>query len=184
MKIEHKRILKLATILLSSLFIASVSASVYYTMFMNATVGVAANKVQFWAGSDFATAGGSISDARQKVTFSSMDGLNGSVTTITDPVRINNTDSSNGYTIELKLDSWTGDTETDLYYVNVTMYDGSTKKGDTIYLVPGGSGQVSTTGQQTIAAGANWRVQWDIYWKGSATASDSVTVNLKLEVTS
>jgi hypothetical protein len=186
MKLNYKRSFKLITILVSSLLIGTVSASVYYTMFMNATVGVAGNKVQFWAGDDFTTAGGSITDARQKVTFSSMNGINGSITTITDPVKINNTDGSSPHTIELKLDSWTGDSfSAKLYYINITMYDATNAaKGNEIYLVPGGSGQVSTTGTQSMPVNAVWRVQWEIYWKGAATASDSITINLKLEVTS
>ncbi|MEM2105109.1 MAG: hypothetical protein QXV21_01390 [Candidatus Bathyarchaeia archaeon] len=185
MKTNIKRILKLAMLLLSSLLIASVSASVYYTMFMTATVGVAGNKVQFWEGADFSAVGGLISDARQKVTFSNMNGLNGSLTTISDPVRINNTDTSNTHTIELKLDSWTGTGSTPLYYIDITIYAANnTKLGNSIHLVPGGSGQVETTGQLTMLAGEVWRVQWDIYWKGEATSNDNVTVSLKLEVSS
>jgi len=184
MKINYKKSLKLITLLITSILIATVSASTYSTMFMNATVGVTGNKVQFWEGADFSDVGGSITDARQKVTFSSMNGQNGSLTTISDPVEINNTDSTNGYNIALKLDSWTGNSSTVLYYINITMYDGTTKKGTTIYLLPGGSGQVETTGQQPIPASAVWKVQWDIYWQGTATTSDSVTVNLKLEVSS
>jgi len=181
-QIRGKKSLKLLFLLMTSLLVASVSASIYYTMYMNATIGVAGNVVQFWAGGDTTTVGGSITDARQKVTFSSMNGKNGSLTTISDAVRINNTDTLNDHTIELKLSSWTGNSSSVLNYINVTMYDGITKKGNSIYLVPGGSGQVTTTGNQTITAGTNWRVQWDIYWKGTATTSDSVSVNLLLIV--
>jgi hypothetical protein len=185
MKINIKKSLKFITLLLSSLLIASVSASVYYTMFMTATVGVTGNKVQFWEGTDFGRVGGSITDARQKVTFSGMNGLNGSLTTISDPVKINNTDTANAHNIELKLDSWSGTASTPLYYINVTIYAANgTKLGNNIYLVPGGSGQVETTGQLTMLASEVWRVQWDIYWKGEATTSDQVTVSLKLEVSS
>jgi len=184
MKTNIKKSIKLITLLISSLLIASVSANVYYTMFMTATVGVTGNKVQFWEGDDFSNVGGSITDARQKVTFNTMNGQNGSLTTISDPVKINNTDSSSTHTIELKLDSWTGTASTPLYYINVTIYAANgTKLGDNIHLVPGGSGQVETTGPLTMLANEVWRVQWDIYWKGTATTSDSVTVNLKIEVT-
>ena len=185
MNINYKKSTKLLILLISTLFIASVSASIYYTMFMDATVGVSGNKVQFWAGADNGTVGCSITDARQKVTFSSMNGMNGSLTTISDPVKINNTDSGSAHTIELKLDTWTGTGGTPLYYINITLYNiGDVKQGNNIYLVPGGSGQVDTTGQVSIAASAVLRVQWDIYWMGTATTSDSVTVNLKLEVSS
>lgn len=183
-QIRSSKSLKLLFLVLSSLLIASVSASIYYTMYMNTTVGVAGNKVKFGPGTDFTTSGGTISNANQTVTFTSMDGQIGSLATISDPVNINNTDASNAHNIELKLSSWTGNTQTHLYYINVTMYDGSTKKGANIYLVPGGSGQVSTTGVVSIPAIAVWRVQWDIYWNGDATISDSVTVNLQLVVSS
>jgi hypothetical protein len=183
MKTNYKKMLKFIMLLVSALFIASASASIYYTMFMRATVGVAGNKVQFWAGADFSNVGGAITDARQKVTFSNMNGLNGSLTTISDPVRINNTDASNSYTIELILDSWDGTSETPLYYIDITIYaQNGTKLGNSIHLVPGGSGQVETTGQLKMLAGEVWRVQWDIYWKGEATTDDSVTVSLKLKV--
>lgn len=182
MKINYKKTLKMTTLLIMSILIATVSAATYYTMFMDADVGVAGNKVRFVAGADFGNVSGSITDSSQKVSFGSMDGVNGSLTTITDPVRVNNTDISNSYAIELYLDSWTGIAATPLYYINVTMYDGATKKGDSIYLVPGGAGQVDTTGQQTLPANASWSVQWDIYWNGTATGADSVTVNLKLKV--
>jgi hypothetical protein len=183
MKINIKKSLKLVTLLISSLLIASASASVYYTMFMTATVKVAGNKVQFWEGADFNSVDGSITDARQKVTFNNMNGLNGSLTTISDPVEINNTDTSSAHTIELKLDSWSGTGSTPLYYINITIYAANgTKLGNNIYLVPGGSGQVETTGPLTMLASEVWRVQWDIYWKGEATTNDQVTVSLKLEV--
>jgi len=182
MKIEYKKLLKIVVLLITSLLIATVSAATYYTMFMDATVGVAGSKVQFWEGADFDDVGGAITDGRQKVSFSSMNGQNGSLTTVSDPVKINNTDSGNSYTVELKLDSWTGTAATPMYYINITMYDGSTKMGENIYLVPGGAGQVDTTGNQTLPASTDWRVQWDLYWNGTATSSDSVTVNLHLVV--
>jgi len=189
---ELKRIIgsksvKLMLLLLSSLFIASVSASVYYTMYMNTTVGVAGNKVQFWPGTDFSTAGGTISNARQKVTFTSMDGQIGSLATISDPVNINDSDISNPHNIELKLDSWTGASQTHLYNITITMYNAlNVTQGNSIVLVPtiGSGTQVTTTGIVSIPAGAIWRVQWGIYWNGAATISDTVNIDLLLVVSS
>jgi hypothetical protein len=184
-QIRGKKSLKLLFLLLTSLLISSVSASIYYTMFMNATIGVTQNKIKFTPGADYLSVGGSITDNNQTVTFSSMSGQIGSLTNITDPVRIRNTDSGSNHTIELKLGSWTGNTyTTQLYYINVTIYDTSSnlKEGNTIHLVPGGSNQVSTTGRVFPPANALWRVEWDIYWTGSATTSNSVTVDLQLVV--
>jgi hypothetical protein len=184
-KIWGKKSLKLLFLLLASLLVSSVSASVYYTMFMSATVGVSGNKVQFWPGTDFSSTGGGITNARQEVTFTQMNGLNGSKTTYTDPVNINNTDATHGYGIDLELGSWTGSSSTPLYNITITMYNSptaGTKEGDSIVLVPGGNGQPSSTGNVTIAAGTAWRVQWDIWWNGTATAGDTVSVNLQLVV--
>jgi len=185
MELKHIRgskSLKLLFLLLTSLLIASVSASVYFTLYMNATVGVTGNKVQFWAGDDLTQGrvAGSITDARQKITFTSMNGLNGSKTTYTDTVLINNTDTSD-HSIELKLGSWTGTGATPMYNITISMYNATTKKGNSVVLVPGGAGQVTTTGNQTINHGT-WRVQWELFWKGTATTSDSVNVYLQLMV--
>lgn len=184
-QIRSSKSLKLLFLLLASLLIASVSASIYYTMHMNATVGVAGNKVQFIAGKDYTSAGGSITDSEQTVTFGSMNGEIGNLATISDPVNITNTDASNPYNIELKLGSWTGISSTPLYYIDITIYDvANIKQGVSIHLVPNGSGQVVTTGVVSIPASAMLHVEWDIYWTGAATTASSVSVNLLLVVSS
>jgi hypothetical protein len=152
-------------------------------MFMNATVGAVGGKVQFWAGTDFSYAGGNITNSRQKVTFTSMNGVSGALTTIMDPVNINNTDT-NPHTIDLELGTWTGTSSTPLYNISITMYSGGTQEGNSIVLTPSGAGEVTTTGQVSITGGAVWSVEWNIYWEGTATASNSVTVDLQLIVSS
>jgi hypothetical protein len=157
----------------------------YYTMYMNATVSTITNKVTFTPGNDYGATGGSITNNNQTVTFASMNGAIGGNTTYTDPVRIHNTDIS-GHSIELKLGSWTGVSGMPLYNITIRMYDYATNatEGASIVLTPTGAGQVTTTGQRNIPAGALWRVQWSIYWEGTATADSSVTVDLQLIVIS
>jgi hypothetical protein len=180
--LKNKKSLKIAVMLLTSLLIASVSASTYFTMLMDANVTVTgANLVVFSPGSDWGSS--SMGDGNQTCTLA-LSGGAGSIATYPDPVTINNTDTSNGYTLNLKLDSWDGNAQSQLNYINVTVYNavsGGTQQGDTIYLVPGGSGQVETTGDLTMPASATWRVEWIIYWKSTATV-ETVTVNLKLDV--
>jgi hypothetical protein len=180
--IKNKKSLKIAILLLSSLLIAGVSASTYYTMLMTGSVTVTgANKVVFSPGTDW-SASSTMGDANQTCTLA-LSGGNGTIATYPDPVTINNTDTAD-HTINLQLDSWNGDSQTHLNYINITMYNavsGGTAQGSTIHLVPGSSSPTETA-SQTISAGGTWRVEWTIYWSGTATGSDSVTVNLKLIV--
>ena len=181
---KMRKCLKLLTLLISSLLIAAASASTY-NMFMSATVGVKATEMSFVLHNpDYTTCGGAITDNNQKVTFSSMMGMQGGET-IYNPVDINNANDTAGHLIELKLDSWTGVVGTPLFNITITMYDGATPKGASIVLIPGGTGQVETSGDQTIPLTTTWQVEWKIYWTGDATpGSDSVQVNLLLVIKS
>lgn len=185
MNINYKRSLKFLTLLIMSILIATVSASTYYTMFLHShNIGVdTGNKVYFTQGSDW-TGTSAMGDGNQTVTLDSLKGGNGTAATIRDPLRIYNNDTTD-HTINLKLDSWDGNSQGQLNYINVTLYDavptGGNAKGQTIYLLPGGSGQVNETGTQTITSGSTWRVEWVIYWKSTAV-SQTVNVDLKIEV--
>lgn len=182
MKLNLKKSLKIVTLLITAAFIATASAATYYTMLMDANVSVSGgNQVVFSPGTDWGSS--TMGDGNQTCTLD-LSGGNGTIATYPNPVTINNTDTSNGYTINLQLDSWDGNGETELNYINVTVYNdvaAGTQQGATIYLVPGGSGQVETTGDLSIPASGTWRVEWIIYWKSTAT-SETVTVNLKLVV--
>jgi hypothetical protein len=182
MKINYKKGLKLTILLITSLLIATVSAGTYYTMYMHATnIGVeTGSKAAFTPGSQWPT-GSSMGAGNQTVTLDGMKGQNGTATTIEDPVRIRNIGASS---INLKVLSWDGETQTKLNYINITLWDtvpsGGNQKGNTIYLVPG-SGDVTETGAQPIGANAIWRVQWTICWKSDAS-TETVNVELILEV--
>ena len=179
--IKSKKSLKIITLLITSLLIAVVSASTYYTMLMDADIDVSTgNKVVFSPGTEWS---GTMGDGNQTCSLS-LSGGNGTIATYTDPVIINNTDTSNGYTINLQLITWDGNAQSELNYINVTVYNDAsagTQEGNTIYLVPGGSGQVETTGDLALPLSGEWRVEWIIYWKSTAS-SETVTINLKLVV--
>jgi hypothetical protein len=183
MKINIKKSMKLLTLLVSSVLIATVSASTYYSMFMTANVGVSgANKIYFTPGVDW---GSSVMGGGNQTVTLALNGQNGTATIISDPVRIYNNDTSDHY-INLKLISWDGESQSQLNYINITLYNavtGGTAQGNTIYLVPG-AGDVTETGTVTIGTGETWRVEWVVYWKPEAAASETVQVDLKLEITS
>ena len=182
MKINYKKILKLVTLLVTSLLIATVSAATY-NMFMDATVGVTATELSFAENApDFTTCGGTLSDSDQRVTFSTMNGKPG-VEAIYNPVNIAN-GAVAAHDIELVLDSWTGAAQTNLYSITVTMYNGGTPQGNSIVLYPTGEGtSVTTSGTVNIAISGTWQVEWKVYWKGTAVpGTDTVDVALLLIV--
>jgi uncharacterized protein YdeI (BOF family) len=181
-KIRSMKALKLLGLLISALFIATASAALYSQMFMYSHVTVQSHFCQFVEGANDTDVSADISTYGEEVTFDNMVGCNGSLITYIGAVNITNTNSTGSVNVELKLHEWTGNSTTQLRYINVTMYDtsGETQKGDMLSLLPGGGG-VTTSGQEPILAGAMWRVQWDIFWWGNATAgTHTVDVTLVL----
>ena len=181
MNANIKKGLKIITLLITAAVIATASAGTYYTMFMTGSVGIAGNEVIFTQGTDW-SAGSSMGGGSQTVTLS-LAGSKGAITTISDPVNIKN-NGAGDHSVNLQLNSWDGESETDLNYIHVTIYNaasGGTAQAATIQLVPGGA-DVTQTGSVTIPADGVYRVEWVIYWKDTAT-TETVTVNLKLDVT-
>ena len=185
---KMRKCLKLLTLLISSLLIATVSSQVYNYMFMDATVGVETTGMSFVEGTNpnFTETGGELFDNNQRVTFSGMNGTPGSPVNYSEPVMINNADTdAAGHDIELVLDSWTGDAEPNLYNITISMYNSTnTQQGNSIVLVPGGVGQVETSTDVNIGPSTSWRVEWIVWWNGNATTTDSVQVSLQLVVKS
>jgi hypothetical protein len=188
MNINYRKSLKLVTLLITSLLIATVSASVYNYMYIHSTIGVEGNPVKFAPGTDYALAKGSgagISGDNQSVAFAGMTGINGTLKTYTDPLKINNTHSTNSYTVQVRVDgTWTENPH--IKYVNITMFD-NTSGADLgcISLVPSGGNSTAFSGAGTTMTGLTvWRVQWDIFWESTATDTDTTTVNLRVDVSS
>ena len=180
---KMRKCLKLLSLLISSLLIATVSAYTY-NMFIDATVGVTATEMSFAEGTDFTDCGGSLLDNNQRVTFSTMNGKPG-VEAIYNPVDISNGIGA-AHNIELVLDTWTGADQPNLYNITVTMYNGATLEGASIVLYPTLEGtSVTTSGTVNIAISTTWQVEWKVYWKGTAVpGTDTVDVALLLIVQS
>jgi uncharacterized protein YdeI (BOF family) len=181
-KIRSIKALKLLGLLISALLIATASATLYTQMFMYSHVTVQSHFCQFVTGVNDTDVSADISTYGEEVTFDNMVGCNGSLVTYIGAVNITNTNATGSVNVELKLDTWDGEGKWPLRYINVTMYDtsGDIQKGEMLSLLPGG-GDVTTSGKVSILAGAMWRVQWDVFWWGNATAgTDTVDVTLVL----
>ncbi|MGQ9460212.1 MAG: hypothetical protein ACUVRA_03150 [Candidatus Bathyarchaeaceae archaeon] len=179
-KIRSMKALKLLGLLISAMIIATASAALYSQMFMYSHVTVVGHFCKFTEGANTTYVGGNIASDGEEVKFTDMKGCNGSLVTYVQAVNITNGSSTESRTIELKLQSWNGEGQFKLRYINVTMYDGNTQKGEMLKLLPG-AGDVTTSGKVEIAANGKWRIQWDIFWWGNATAgTDTVDITLVL----
>jgi signal peptidase I len=185
MKMYYKKSLKIVTLLVTTLLIATASATVYNYLYITSTIGVQGDPIKFTPGADYISAKGTaqgISSDNQTVAFNGMIGVNGTLRTYSDPLRIRNTDPTNSYTVQVRVDgTWTENSN--IKYINITIINYSNNETlGRISLVPGGGNTTAFAGSGiTMGPNALWRVQWDIFWLSSATSSDTTTVNLRLD---
>jgi len=176
MKLDLRKSTKLVIVIISSLLIASVSATVYNYMYQDATIGVEAMSLEWLAGTDATDAGTQIDEATASLT--DMKGPPNGTREYTDPLRVNNTGASST-TFDLLIDQISGDTgEMDSVYVRLYNVTNSASMGN--LTVWSGGAQGSDLTSLTITADTEWRFQWEIKWRANATVADSLIVNLKL----
>ncbi|MBS7616951.1 hypothetical protein KEJ45_07125 [Candidatus Bathyarchaeota archaeon] len=175
MKPNYKKILKLTTLVITSLLIATVSAEVYNNLFLTASVGVEGlNLVWDKTGID----SGVLADiSGATCTLSGLNAPKGGSRTYSKAIGINATATT---TFGIEVVSVTGDGTSNLDYIFIEIYDGSNNlKGN---LTVWNEGAKGNTPVQNLSINANeaWRLEWHIAWKTTAAESDSVTVSLKV----
>ncbi|MBT0159987.1 hypothetical protein G4O51_08375 [Candidatus Bathyarchaeota archaeon A05DMB-2] len=182
--LNNKKSLKIVTLLISSLIIATVSAASYSELFMygnSITIGTAS--VKFTTGANTTQLGGAdaINAAGTIVTFDQIQIAPGDVATYDEAVNVTNSAGASK-TITISVESISGDFSTNFDYLNITRIagDGSTK-GTSIEIVSTGS-NVTTTDGQTMTAGEIWAIRWELKAKPDATIGESFTIALKVTV--
>jgi hypothetical protein len=183
MNAKYKKSLKLVTLLITSLIIATVAADTYSELFMygsDITIGTA--KVTFTAGDDTGTISSGITSAGTEVTFDTMPLIEPGETRIYNEA-VNITNGATGpKTITIDYVSVTGDFETDFDYVNITMIDADNNtKGNSIEIISGGA-DVTTTGGESMTNGEVWAVRWIIKAKTDAVTDNKFSITLKVTV--
>jgi hypothetical protein len=179
MNISYKKSAKLILLLISTLLIASASAAIYNYMNLNASIGVEGMTLEWINGADNGTAGVQINGVTS--TLTNLKGPANGTRTYGDPVRLNNTGISD-VTFDLQIDQVTGDTsEMDSIIVRLYNYTNDYSWGN-LTVWSGGSQGSDLTSLTIGANGTQWRFQWEITWKSTATTSHSVTANLKVRV--
>jgi len=178
MNINYKKSLKLITLLITSILIATVSASIYDYMYLNADVGVEGMSLDWILGSDNATAGTQINGVTAALT--ELKGPPNGTRIYADPVRINNTGAS-AISFDLLVDTVSSDTDQlDSIIVRIYSLNTTTWVRNVTVWSSGAKGDDETG--LSIPSDNMWRFQWEITWKSTATTSHSVTVNLKIKV--
>jgi len=176
---HFRRSAKLLTLLLTSLLIGTASAAVYNYLYMDVTpVKVYKAKVCFDEGDDATAAGVTIGTNQTYAEVRSLSGWPNATRVYEDPARINNTDTTKSFTIELKVNSYTGDkTQVDSFVIKLI----DTVEGQKGTLTVTAAGD--TTGALTIDSSEIWRLQFEIKWKAGARPSHQVQLVLELTVT-
>jgi hypothetical protein len=182
-RIALKRSVKLLTLLLTSMIIATASAAVYNYMYMQSNdISVKTAKVTFQSAADSTAAGFTAGTNNTYASFNSMAGWPNATRTYEAACGIQNSHTSS-VTIELKFDQagdWSGDTgQVDSITVILRDSAGGTQQGSTVTVGSAGS----STGAQSIPASTTWVVEWNIKWNANAQATHQVSVTLMLIVT-
>jgi len=176
MKLNYKRSLKLMTLLISTILIASVSATTYMYMYMQSgQISITTGGLEWLKGSD-ANAGTTI--AGNTITGLSLDVLNGTEQFFNFTLYIKNVDAATAHTFSIEVTSSSGVTSY-FDYMYLKLYDNSTNTYENqIDLLTQGS-KVSGL---TINGNGVWRVSF--YTKAkSAYTSGTVTFTVKLTYT-
>jgi hypothetical protein len=186
MNAKYKKTLKIVTLIITSLIIATVSAASYSELFMYGTdITIGSAGVIFTAGSDTSevTGGTGIVSPYTTVTFDNMTNIQpGETRTYSEAVNITN---SAGVTKDVSIDldgSLSGAFSDNFDYIYISMVNGTgTTQGTQIQLLPTGS-NVTSTGSVSMSDGEVWSVSWIIKAKIDATDGQAVSLTLKVTV--
>ncbi len=177
MNAKYKKSLKIITLLVSALLIATVSADVYNYLNFSAGVGVEGLTLNW----DATTIDTGLSADIQGVlcTLTGLKGPAGGTRTYNTAINLTSTAAT---TFDIEVVSVTGGGSTDLTSIVVRIYDesgGDTLKG-TLDVFSGGSAGTTPVTDLSMTGADSWRLEWDITWASTATVGDSVTVTLQV----
>jgi hypothetical protein len=179
MKTNIKKSLKLATLLIASILIATASATVYTQMFLSANVGVAGLSLKWEQGTN---ANVTCDIVGSTCTLTGLKGYPGQTAIYNDTVRVTNA-GSGVVTFNMTTTQCQGSTA-NLTSIYVKIYNGT--DDSLLYTLAvwesGAIGDPLTN--LTINAGVTWKLSWEITWSNNAVISDSVDVAIRLDVAS
>jgi hypothetical protein len=176
-KVLSSKALKLLTLLLTSMLIASASAAVYYSISMEPTVTISQAVVQFAQGSDWSHVAGSIGTNNTWCSLS-LKAYPNATLTYEQPLNISNTDLSNSHQFRLR-------------HVSITPVDGSASVSNFTFInfVIKSTAGVSQASFNYTTSGDNWDIpsttsylvlpantEWIIYIETKAAAGATIDI--------
>jgi len=180
-ELPAKKTMKLLTLLLTSLLIASVSAAVYYSMVMEPTVTIYTAAVIFEAGADDSSNACNVTvDTDPTYVSLALKAYPNVTLTYTEPLNISNTDNS-AHNVYLSHVSITPDGTADV--ANFTFINFTLNSQDFDYTVSGNNWQTpSDMSPQSLPASTEWIVTIETRAAAGATAGIDVTIVIEVDV--
>lgn len=187
-KILHRKEMKLITLLLTSLLIASASAAMYFSLTMTSTIQVYKAQVYFVKGSDNGQEGlvVTLDGTNTTASLSGLRAYANATFTYTDPVRVRNNGS---VTAQLRLVPEVNPSANPEDFEYVKFLLNATTSGDRKWLNytsngvswtnPSGSTSWTTTG---ILATNEWPIVVMTKANATAVAGQTVTISIKVDV--
>jgi len=177
-KMLSSKSMKLLTLLLTSMLIATVSASVYYSLSLQSTVTVGAPVVKFVTATDYPS-GSALTDSWVRLNLKSYPNA---TLTYERAINISNTAAASK-TFRLTPSDPTGDPSSNWDYVKFLVYNNAIPgvlQGELDYT--GGVSWTNTgqTSLMTIGAGAEWTIK--VITKSPSGATQSAVCNILISV--
>lgn len=174
MKMDYKKTLKLITLLLSSLLIATVSAQVYTYMYIDGSVTISTDKGLRWVQGDSAPSGTSIAGSTVTLPLAVN---NGTTTNFTHVLYLQNLDAS-AHSVLINITTAATSSKYETNGFNLTIYTNST--------TPTYIGQLDVLSTSSyysgsIAVSEVWHITFELYTKTDASGSDSFDVQFRYE---
>jgi len=171
MKLNYKKSLKLITLLITSLLIATVSAQAYRFLYIEGTVSISTTGLK-WVEGDSGGSDVTITGSTAAVTLSIS---NGTTANFTHYLYLENLDASD-YTLIINITSAASSSLYESNGFNMTIYNNSTEAHiDTL--------DVLTTDSYsgTVTASVVWHITFEVATATDASGSDNFTIQFRYE---
>jgi hypothetical protein len=182
MNVKFKKSLKIVSLLITAIFIASGSVYAYSQLFMYGTITITDNRVILVNGDDTLTiSSNGVEDYGTTVTFDQVNIAKDELLTYDQAVKIQN-NAGSAKDIDLEVTSLTGPFSSNFDYIYITVFDTTpAQTGAQIQMLPSGT-NVTSTGTLSIPDGQTWTVQWIIKASVDATATEAILMTVQLTV--
>jgi len=183
-KLLFRREMKLVTLLLTSMLIATASASVYYSMIMQPAVTITGAKLRFVQGSDWP--GGTLGTNATWVGVN-LNAYPNATLTYDQPLNISNTDSAS-HTFRLRYVSITPASGTvsvsNFTFINFVVKDAAGTSQASMNFTTSGTDTWTVTPTQTSTMTLPGTTQWIVYveTKAAAGANSNIVANIQIAV--